>query len=687
MEVRYNNYLTPISMTRTVEGYEADIRFVNGLNSYYITVVARDGITTEQYNVNVVHTPDTVSELKDLKINGLSVANFDPAVNKYLVELAESSPVTVEAVSDQKVRIRIGDAYSMEDSGADTLTTDQLKDGSNDVYIVTVADDGIVRNAYQVELLVPYAQNVELFTFDIDGSDVIPSFDADGAASVFVSRDTAEVRIVTKDTGASIKAVSGSDVTEGTGSVTHTVQLNGRTAELTVTVIARDGITVKTYTVTLTKVLDPNDSSRDIPVEVLTATAGDWQTGYEDSEGPANLVLDNNPSTLWHTNWYGTSRENHWIQFELSEDYVVDGLRYLPRSGGSSNGTITEYEILVSSDGIDFESVTSGSWANNTSWKIAEFGGRQVKFVRLRAVNAISDSTYVFASAAEIRLTGEKAHEHRYEAVVTAPTCTERGYTTYTCACGDSYVADYVDALGHTEAEAVIENNVDPTCTTDGSYDSVVYCSVCGTELRRTTESVPALGHDWMEDGSCSRCDEVKTPIVNPFVDVSESEYYYDAIMWAVEEQITSGTTDTTFSPNDTLLRGHFVTFLWRAAGEPEPTIENPFVDVATSAYYYKAVLWAYEMGITDGITDTTFGPTMTTTRAQAVVFIWRYKDCPQPTAASSFVDVPSGLWSTDAIAWAVSEGITNGYTQTIFGHNLICSRAQGITFLYRTFR
>ncbi len=155
--------------------------------------------------------------------------------------------------------------------------------------------------------------------------------------------------------------------------------------------------------------VDPTDDSRDIPVSVLTATAGDYEKNGGASEGPPELVLDDDYNTLWHTDWKGTSRENHWIQFALSEDYNVDGLRYKPRGGGSTNGTITEYDILVSDDGETFRSVATGSWAADSNWKIAQFYGENVKYVRLVSKNAVSDNSWVFASAAEIRLTGRTA--------------------------------------------------------------------------------------------------------------------------------------------------------------------------------------------------------------------------------------------------------------------------------------
>ena len=145
-----------------------------------------------------------------------------------------------------------------------------------------------------------------------------------------------------------------------------------------------------------------------VPLSTLTVSCGDWQRGYEATEGPAELVVDDDFGTIWHTDWYGTSRENHWIQFELSESYAVDGLRYKPRTSGNGNGTITSYEVQVSNDGETFETVATGTWENNRNWKIAEFEARDVKYVRLVALDAVTDNAFVFASAAEIRLTGQK---------------------------------------------------------------------------------------------------------------------------------------------------------------------------------------------------------------------------------------------------------------------------------------
>ncbi|MBR5294742.1 MAG: discoidin domain-containing protein, partial [Oscillospiraceae bacterium] len=547
----------------------------------------------------------------------------------------------------------------------------------HEICVVTVAQDGIVRNAYRVDAVIPYEQNVELFTFQIDGKSLLGAFDENGSATAFVGGNTAQLNIVTKDPGATIQV----DGNVAVGSYSGTVALVNGAAEVQVTITARDGVTTERYSLSLKKVMDPNDSSRDIPVSVLTATAGDWQTGYEATEGPANLVLDGNPGTIWHTDWYGTSRANHWIQFELSESYLVDGLRYQPRQGGSTNGTITEYEILVSDDGVNFRSVTSGNWANNTSWKGADFDAVQVKFVRLVAVNAVTDNSYVFASAAEIRLTGVKAdaHVHSYTAVVTDPTCTEGGYTTYTCACGDSYIADETAALGHKEE---ILPGKDATCTETGLTEGKK-CTVCNEILVEQTE-IPALGHDFV-NGECSRCD---AEMDAAFVDVPVGSFFFDPVQWAVDNKITAGTTPTTFDPNGNCMRAVVVTFLWRAAGEPKATnAVNPFTDVHEGDYFYDAVLWAVENKITAGLTPTTFGPTALCNRAQVVTFLYRAMGNPKVNSTEHpFTDIVETEFYYTPMLWAVENGITAGLTATTFGPTVTCNRAQVVTFLYRCY-
>ena len=173
-------------------------------------------------------------------------------------------------------------------------------------------------------------------------------------------------------------------------------------------------------------------------------------------------------------------------------------------------------------------------------------------------------------------------------------------------------------------------------------------------------------------------------PETLPFVDVPTGAYYYDAVAWAVENDITTGTSATTFGPDIICTRAQMVTFLWRAAGSPEPeSTVNPFTDVSAGAYYYDAVLWAVEQGITNGTSASTFSPDATVTRGQTVTFLWRY-DGSTAVSGSSFVDVAADAYYADAVTWAASEGVTTGTSATTFSPDNDCTRAQIVTFLYR---
>ena len=171
------------------------------------------------------------------------------------------------------------------------------------------------------------------------------------------------------------------------------------------------------------------------------------------------------------------------------------------------------------------------------------------------------------------------------------------------------------------------------------------------------------------------------------FVDVPAGSYYEDAVDWAVENGITQGTDDTHFSPDGICTRAQAVTFLWRAAGSPEPeTRAMPFTDVPVGSYYYDAVLWAVENGITKGTSDTTFSPNVTCSRAQIVAFLWRSEKSLAAGTANPFADVKSTAYYADAVAWAVANGVTNGTTSSTFSPDNGCTRAQIVTFLYRAF-
>ena len=171
----------------------------------------------------------------------------------------------------------------------------------------------------------------------------------------------------------------------------------------------------------------------------------------------------------------------------------------------------------------------------------------------------------------------------------------------------------------------------------------------------------------------------------NPFVDVKPGAYYEDAVIWAVGKGITGGTSATTFDPNATCNRAQAVTFLWRAAGSPAPkSTTMPFTDVPAGSYYYDAVLWAVENDVTNGTSATTFGPNESCNRAQIVTFLWRARKSPAAAAANPFTDVAADAYYTNAVLWAVKEGVTAGTTATTFSPAADCTRAQIVTFIYR---
>ena len=174
----------------------------------------------------------------------------------------------------------------------------------------------------------------------------------------------------------------------------------------------------------------------------------------------------------------------------------------------------------------------------------------------------------------------------------------------------------------------------------------------------------------------------------NPFTDVPSGAYYEDAVVWAVKKDITSGTSATTFNPDGSCTRAQAVTFLWRAAGSPEPkSATMPFTDVPAGSYFEKAVLWAVENGITKGTSDTTFSPDASCTRAQIVTFLWRAGGSPAFSGNSAFSDVASDAYYAAAVAWAEKNGVTGGIGGGLFGSDNNCTRAQIVTFIYRAMK
>ena len=178
----------------------------------------------------------------------------------------------------------------------------------------------------------------------------------------------------------------------------------------------------------------------------------------------------------------------------------------------------------------------------------------------------------------------------------------------------------------------------------------------------------------------------VKEVEISPFADVATDAYYYDAVKWAVNKGVTNGVSETLFGPDQACTRAQIVTFLWRAAGSPEAKRGSSFADVAADAYYAKAVAWAVENGITKGTSETTFHPDEICTRAQGVTFLYRALG-KLAAAQAGFTDVAADSYYADAVNWAAENGVTKGISETLFGPDGSCTRAQIVTFLYRAYQ
>ena len=233
---------------------------------------------------------------------------------------------------------------------------------------------------------------------------------------------------------------------------------------------------------------------------------------------------------------------------------------------------------------------------------------------------------------------------HRYDAVVTAPTCTQNGYTKHTCSsCKDSYTDNETVKTGHI-----------------------------------------------IKYGICEKCN---MRFSNPFYDVNGTDWFYSAVMWAYYNtpQVTNGKDESHFAPKASCTRAQVVTFLWRAAGRPEPSGSvQQFSDVPKTnsyAYCYDAILWAVENGITKGTDATHFSPNATVTRAQFVTFLWRYAGEPAPKNMScGFNDVDANAFYYKAVLWAVENGVTTGKTATQFAPGATCTRCEVAAFMFRAF-
>ena len=471
--------------------------------------------------------------------------------------------------------------------------------------------------------------------------------------------------------------------------------------------------------------------TRDDVLEPVNLAPGKTVTVSGTSDGDKNNVNDGDTSTKWDSNNIKGSNasENSWIYIDLGTDKtsifdemtmhyfnkIYPTLMYIQVSNdaerwydiseltsahnGPTHPVVTEsYDTPYAARYVRlfFEELNSAAAGNGVGLTEWEINGIALSDVMLKSVSKpddlskeLNEELTELPAFLEVTLNqavtgdlevmvpvtwdlstydGSKDGVYEIEGSITLPGSVEAADLTVT--------TTVTVGAGHEHSFSQWTVTKEATCTEDGSKGRVCACG------EKEIEVIPALGHDFV-GGDCKNCDET---LASKFEDVPVGAFYFDPVEWAVAKGVTTGATATTFNPNGNCQRAQVVTFLWRAADSPEPaSTTNPFKDVKESDFYYKAVLWAVEKEITNGLTADTFGPFELCNRAQVVTFLWRAQGSPASTAEVSFTDVQPNQFYSTAVAWAVERGITNGISATDFGVGGICNRAQVVTFLYRT--
>ena len=340
-------------------------------------------------------------------------------------------------------------------------------------------------------------------------------------------------------------------------------------------------------------------------------------------------------------------------------DITVTGGTFTAKSGNAAikaynwDNTTKKEDTFTASDKV---SVSGGTFSSEVKPEYCAPG-----FVP----KANSDGTYGVTRHSS----GSSSSDPTY--AVSAPSKTENGSVTVSpksVSKGDTVTVTVKPDSGYVlETLTVTDKNGNELTLKDKGDGKYTFTMPAGkVEVKAT----------FMEDNS----------VLNFFYDVPNGAYFYEAVKWAVKSGVTNGLSDTMFGPYESCTRAQIVTFLWRAAGSSEPKTASSFTDVPVSTYYAKAVAWAVENGITNGMTETTFAPDATCTRGQSVTFLYRAL---KGTASGSanFTDVKSDAFYADAINWAVANNVTNGTSNTTFSPNADCTRAEIVTFLYRAYQ
>lgn len=394
------------------------------------------------------------------------------------------------------------------------------------------------------------------------------------------------------------------------------------------------------------------------------------ETVYNDTEGLLKYAFDNDSSTIWHSNWQGatdklTGSNSFYAEIDFGQAYTINQFSFTPRTPQAS-GYVTKADLYIKENADDEWTLVAEDavFAADATEKIFYFEEQAVQYVKFVA-KASSDG-WVAVSEFDIANKPQK-------------TC-----TVYLQAEGNGTTSGDCEVVGGTEVTVVAVpaegeeflgwyNHFDELVSESAEYTFIV------------EDNTALLAKFTGEEMVVPDPTPTPDPELPVFSDVKETDYFYKAVNWAVTSGVTAGYYGDLFAPDLNCTRAQVVAFLWRANGCPEPTsTEVTYKDVPTNAYYRKAVLWAAENGITSGYNSETFGSNDDVTRAQFVSFLYRAEKKPAYDYENPFSDVKQDDYYYDAVLWAVENGVTAGYYEDLFAPNISCTRAQVVSFLYR---
>jgi hypothetical protein len=693
------------TLTLTVNGEQTNVG--TGYSAAAtIESVSGGNASAENYELTGTPTtftiqPKTVSGIvnvtwTDAKVISGTVLTAD--ITGVLPETAQSGLTYQWYRNDTAIENATGSTYTAADADVGAKVKVTVTASGNYTGSISGNEISVLKTALTGTLTIAVEKAQSSETTETDSSGDTAADTGDSAATDASSADSTAAEAAGTDsssetTAADANSADSSDDTADAGDTLRaTVEANTTDANYEI-VWLRDGVkfgaTGETYTLT--------DDDKGCTITAQAEAKGDLYEGTITTEDQVKVnatAPSFDEETAAPTANAGNSSVTVTLEAKANGANITKYV--ITYKATDSEDDATTVEVEANEDGTIASSYTITGLTNGTEYTIT-----------VQAVNSVGESEAVTLTATP---ESTKTYDPIYKVTVrsgnngtvqASPGVAKPGtLVTLTPVPSEGYALDTL-TVNMVSGRAVEVTEKDGVYTFTMPYGSVIVQATfkstgtgttggtTGTTGGTTGTTGGTTGKDPSKDttGTNTGDDASDTNTTPVFTDVPADAYYAEAVAWAVEKGITIGTSATTFSPDDNCTRGEAMTFLWRAAGSPEPeSTECSFTDLVEGSYYYKAVLWAVEKGITKGTSETTFSPEETITRAQMVTFLYRLAKASPTETEVPFVDVPENAYYAEAVAWAVEKGVTKGTSETTFSPNEDCLRGQTVTFLYRTF-